>query len=138
MKKHKPYEDPHGKSICIYISGPYSRGDKGDNVLNAIRAGVELMDNGITPYIPHLSHFVEGFYPRPYQEWLHHDRVWINRCDAVLRLPGVSSGADWEVDLAISLGTLVFFGSNGSGMRKLLKHFRVSGKEESLWPTIKM
>ena len=118
------------RSVCVYVSGPYSKGDKGSNVLNATRAGVILMDNGITPYIPHLSHFIESFYPRPYEEWLHHDRVWIERCDALLRLSGDSVGADWEKAVAFDLGKPVFF-----LIERLVEYFKTQ-KETHLWPTM--
>jgi hypothetical protein len=36
------------------------------------------------------------------------DFGWVRRCDAVLRLPGASSGADREVALAERLGLPVF------------------------------
>jgi hypothetical protein len=45
---------------------------------------------------------------KSYDEWLRIDCAYIPRMDAVLRLPGESKGADWEVKLAKHLGIPVF------------------------------
>jgi hypothetical protein len=40
---------------------------------------------------------------------LDYDLNWLAKCDAVLRLPGASSGADREVEYAQKLGIPVFY-----------------------------
>jgi hypothetical protein len=47
-------------------------------------------------------------FPRPYEFWLDLDNQFLPDCDAVLRIPGDSNGADKEVALAKTLGKPVF------------------------------
>jgi len=92
----------------VYVAGPYTLGDVCLNVRNAIQAGNELADQGLIPFVPHLSHFWHMLCPRPYDFWLDYDNQFLPDCDALLRLPGESSGSDKEVALAMSLGIPVF------------------------------
>lgn len=92
----------------IYIAGPYSS----NPVLNtreAIDMWNWLWNNGFAPFCPHLTMFIDMIHNRPYEEWLDYDNQWVPVCDALLRIPGPSSGADKEVELAESLGKPVFF-----------------------------
>lgn len=92
----------------IYVAGPYTKGDPCVNTHAAIAAGNRLMDAGFAPFVPHLSHFWHTVTPRPYEDWMSLDMRWVEVADAVLRLPGESSGADREVQHAESLGIPVF------------------------------
>lgn len=94
----------------IYIAGPYTKGDVAQNVRNAIEAGHMVIEAGFVPYIPHLSHFHHMLYPEDYETWIAIDFIWVDVCDAVIRLPGESSGADREVDLAKRQGKWIFYG----------------------------
>lgn len=67
-----------------------------------------MWELGFVPMCPHWSHFQHTFRPRPYADWLAFDLEWLPCCDAVLRLPGESSGADGEVARAVELGIPVF------------------------------
>lgn len=78
------------------------------NVRAALDAADTLASAGLAPFIPHLTHFWHLVHPRPYEFWLHQDNQWIPCCDALLRLPGPSSGADKEMDLAQELGLPIF------------------------------
>ena len=91
----------------VYIAGPYTEPDPAVNTANAMRAWHEVADRGHYPFCPHLSHFLHIHRARPYDEWLAHDLEWLGVCDALLRLPGESSGADEEVAYAVELGLLV-------------------------------
>ena len=93
----------------IYIAGPYTNGDPVLNVRKAIEAGEQLIELGYTPFIPHLSHLWHLINPHEYDYWIKYDREWLERCDALLRLPGYSDGADDEESYAISLGKPVFY-----------------------------
>jgi hypothetical protein len=93
----------------IYIAGPYTKGDVVLNVRSAVHAAAEVYANGHEYYIPHLSHLEHAILPRPYEYWLKHDMAWLEVCDAVLRLPGESKGADAEVARAIELGIPVYY-----------------------------
>lgn len=93
----------------IYVAGAYSLGDVAVNVRNAILAANELRDLGFFPFIPHLSHYWHTLCPRAYEDWLAMDLEWLKVCDALLRLPGESSGADQEVEWAIRNERPVFY-----------------------------
>lgn len=94
--------------IHVYIAGPLSKGDMMGNARDAILSGSELLSMGVIPFIPHLSVLWEMIDPHSYEDWMAYDFAWLARCDAVLRLPGESPGADREVERAKSLGKRVF------------------------------
>jgi hypothetical protein len=52
---------------------------------------------------------MEIHHPRTYTEWLDFDFKCIQRCDAVLRMPGASKGGDAEVAFAERCGIPVYF-----------------------------
>ena len=93
----------------VYIAGPYTKGDVGVNVAKAIEAGDQVLNAGHTPFIPHLNHFWHIIYPHPESSWLSYDNVWLMTCDALIRLPGESKGADTEVQIAQFLPIPVFY-----------------------------
>lgn len=92
----------------VYIAGPYTKGDVALNVRDAILAGDAVLKAGHTPFIPHLTHFWHMVCPGPYQQWIDLDLKWLPLCDALIRLPGESSGADGEATLARTLGIPVY------------------------------
>jgi hypothetical protein len=92
----------------VYIAGPYSQGDVALNVRNAFAAASRLADAGFSPFVPHSTHFWHMMFPRPYDDWLRLDLAFVPCCDAVLRLPGASHGADGEVEAASALGIPIF------------------------------
>jgi len=93
--------------VRVYIAGPYTRGDRSDNVRHAMRAAIQLLDAGHEPFCPHLSHFLDLMEPRPWEEWMRLDMAWLPFADAIIRLQGDSAGADEEVRLAAELGIVV-------------------------------
>ena len=95
--------------IKVYIASPYTKGNMAVNVGVSLKAFDKLMKLGYAPYAPLLSHFVEINFPHPYNEWLDLDIEWLEVCDAVLRLPGESSGADKEVITANENDIPVFY-----------------------------
>lgn len=88
----------------VFVSGPYSHGDVETNVRTAIQAADTLLEAGFLPFLPHLSHYWEQVSQKPYETWMEIDFGWLAQCQAVLRLPGHSPGADRECDLAKQLG----------------------------------
>jgi hypothetical protein len=94
----------------VYVAAPYSKGDVEENVRVAITAAHTLMDAGYAPYCPHLSHYMHLQRPRDYEDWMALDFVWLTACNALVRLPGESSGADREVEFAKGYGIPVFGG----------------------------
>ena len=90
----------------VYLSGPIGgSGRLTLNVRRAIQVADELLSLGYAPYVPHLTSFwelVQG--ERPHEQWLALDKEFLRVCDVVLRLPGVSPGADQEEVWARELG----------------------------------
>jgi hypothetical protein len=93
----------------IYIASPYTLGSEGENVRISLDAANELINEGYAPFAPLLAHFQHMIYPQSYEVWMSLDIEWIGVCDAVLRLPGDSSGADREVEYARNNSIPVFY-----------------------------
>ena len=91
----------------VYVAGPYSGGDPATNTRKAIDAADALLKRGYAPYIPHLNHFWHFVHPHSYETWIDLDLAYLKRCEAVLRLPGESPGADLEVSTAQGRGMFV-------------------------------
>ena len=103
----------------VYIAGPYTKGDPVVNTRRAISAGEAVQARGHTPFIPHLTLFWHLVYEHEAQFWYDYDLEWLAVCNALIRLPGDSLGADKEVDRAKELGIPVytmreFFEQHGS------------------------
>ena len=92
----------------IYIAGPYSKGDVAVNVRNSILLQSRLYDVGLRVYNPLLTHFIHMMEPRLYEFWLDDDMFWLAKCDALVRLPGESLGAEREIATAEKLGIPVY------------------------------
>ena len=92
----------------VFIAGPYTLGDVAENVHKAMEAGHAVLDAGHSPFVPHLSHFLHLQRQRPYEDWTRMDSIFVECCEAMIRLPGASKGADAEVALAERIGVPVF------------------------------
>lgn len=93
----------------VYVAGPLSAGNTLENVRRAILVGKICWRAGLAPVVPHLNALwalVDG--AQPHDFWLELDLEWLRACDAVIRLVGVSPGADREVEAAVLLGIPVF------------------------------
>jgi hypothetical protein len=95
--------------LVVYIASPYTIGDKEDNVLRQIDAADEIMNMGYCPIVPLFTHYQDKIHPREYNDWMKIDFEKIIRSDVVLRLPGISKGADKEVAFAKARGKSVFY-----------------------------
>lgn len=121
------YEPEEELQPLVYISSPYSIGDKIKNIHRQIKVAHLLMDEGLVPLAPLPgSHVMNEMKWRDYEDWMAVDLEHVARCDAVLRLKGESSGADREVAYAESLGIPVFFTEKDEVPAELLNHFRTS------------
>lgn len=92
----------------VYIAGPYTKGDVAENVHRAFKAANDLANLGFAPFVPHYTHFWHLMFQRPYEFWLELDNQFLPFCQALLRLPGESNGAEKEVALAERIGIPVF------------------------------
>jgi hypothetical protein len=92
----------------VYVASPYTKGDVAVNVRLNIGVADELAQAGFFPFAPLLTHFWHLLHPHPYEFWCAHDNAWIERCDCLVRLPGDSTGADREVELARAKGVPVY------------------------------
>lgn len=82
----------------VYIAGPLSKGCRFDNVDKGMKAYAALIRAGYAPFLPHFSALVAWLLPDvDYDGWLDTDLPFVEACDALLRLPGESVGADREV-----------------------------------------
>jgi len=92
------------------VAGPYRGGDPVVNVRNACAAAEQLVAKGHLPVVPHLFHLWHLCSPHDYEYWLALDRGLLGLCDALVRLPGESPGADRETEWAVGLGLLIYRG----------------------------
>lgn len=110
------------KSLLILISGPYLSGTDGDEV--KIRKNLEAMESYALPLFKkgHLgmvgewaawpvikgsggdSHSSQQF--QEFQYPVAHRLL--EKCDAILRIPGASRGADLEMEKARQMGKIIF------------------------------
>lgn len=95
----------------IFVSGPYTKGDTQQNVKFSMDITNDLINLGFAPYCPHLTHFLHLNQFQPYEKWLEIDLEYLKICDAILRLPGESKGADLEVSFAVKNKIPVFYSS---------------------------
>ena len=94
----------------VYISSPYSNGDKEQNVLDALLVADKVLELGHTPFVPHLSHYWDLISPKSWDVWMKIDLEMLHRCDVVLRLrEGISRGADIECQKAEEWGIPVYY-----------------------------
>jgi hypothetical protein len=97
------------KIETAYVAGPFSS----NPALNTHRAAMvayQLFEEGVFAFVPHVRLLEDTIAPgRSYEDWMAFCLAWLERSDAVLRLPGESPGADREVAHAQELGIPVFF-----------------------------
>ena len=110
------------KDVLVYVAGPISRGDLRAIVRRACEAGLLLVRSGVPALVPHLTCFMGQTYDGPgavpevlprgtrIEDWYGMSLAEVRRCDALLRLPGESTGADLEEAEMRRLGRPVFTG----------------------------
>ncbi len=93
----------------VFVCSPYTKPDPAININNSVKVFGKLLDDGKCIPINMLwTHFYHCIQPRSYEDWLAYCISFIPLCQAILRLPGESSGVDREVEIAKSLGIPVF------------------------------
>jgi len=89
----------------IYLAGPYTHPDPVANTHKVARVGTIVYElTEWVPFIPHLSLLWHMVTPRPEWHWYELDLHQMSHCDAIVRLPGASSGADREMEVAAAFG----------------------------------
>lgn len=88
----------------IYIAAPYTLGDPIANTQRVIEMAERIYGLGMLPWVPHITMLWHLISPHEPDFWYEYDNQWLRHCDAVLRMPGESVGADNEVKLAKELG----------------------------------
>lgn len=95
-------------SDLLYVAGPYTHPDPVINTHCAVRVASAIYEAGEwVPVVPHLTllwHLVD---PHPLEFWYEYDLHILERCQAIVRLPGDSTGADKEMEHAIKCGLQV-------------------------------
>lgn len=106
----------------VYIAGPITLPDPFVNVHHAAIVNRGLLADGlVTPFMPQWSVLAAMITPDvSYTQWLAYDLEIIDRCDALLRLDGKSSGAEVEVEHAQNRGIPVFKVHGTSGIARTL------------------
>lgn len=100
----------HHSRPLIYVAGPYIHPDPVENTHRTILAAEQLQENElVTAYVPHLSLLWHIVAPHDADHWYDYDLAILARCDAILRLPGQSTGADNEVIFAEKCDIPVFY-----------------------------
>ena len=95
----------------VYISGPITKGDRNHNYFQSVDVQRKLMLAGFAPLNPMATMTLPFAWEPdfPWQLWLDCDFPWIEVCEAVLRIPGYSVGADAELAFAQERGIPVFY-----------------------------
>ncbi len=106
----------HTRKPLTYIAGPYSTGDQVENTRAAIQFA-ENIEKGfeVAVFIPHLSMLWHTVSPANWERWIERDLHYVERCDALIRMEGKSTGADAEVAFARKLRIPVFGIGSSSG-----------------------
>jgi len=88
----------------VYISGPYTIPDPVENTRDAIKLADTLFMRGYIPFVPHLNMLWHIVSPKQEADWLNWDIEWLRACDYIIRIPGKSKGADFEMRMAKQWG----------------------------------
>lgn len=106
-----------GDRPLVYIAGPYTSPDPVLNTRSAVAWAEAVEGEGCAVVVPHLSLLWHAISPAPVERWYARDLAVLARCDALLRFPGASTGADAEVEFAEGRGIPVFM-FDGSDFRE--------------------
>jgi hypothetical protein len=111
----------------IYIAGKFSgstRTNVENNIMAAVRVGIEVAKLGGMPVIPHANTAHPDFsIVQVYSFWIEGTTELMRRCDAVMLVDGwrESSGASGEVVEAEELGLPVFQPGDYDGLTTWLE-----------------
>jgi hypothetical protein len=96
--------------MIVYIAGPMSIGPWEHNMRQAIDAAADVLDRGHTPIVPHLWYIMALVHPDSltHERCIQADLELVRASQALIRLPGTSVGADYEVEVAMNAGIPVY------------------------------
>lgn len=98
------------KQKKVFIASPYTKPDPAVNINTCVKVFNRLLDDGrCVPVNMLWTHFYHCINPRGYENWLAYCMIFLQQCDAMLVLPGDSSGKDREIEIAKSLDIPVFY-----------------------------
>lgn len=91
----------------VYVAGPLTApttAERKANVQAAIVAGIQLLEAGHEPFVPHLNDQLEEVSTTlgitfSYEDWMRMDLAWLAQAEAMVFL-GSSPGANREWDFA--------------------------------------
>ena len=99
-----PVHDVTPRSM-LYLAGPYTHPDPVENTHRAILVATIIYEQTTwVPLLPHITLLWHMVTPRPPEFWYELDLHQLAHCDAIVRLPGASTGADREMEAAAGLG----------------------------------
>ena len=94
----------------VYIAGPITIPDPIWNTHDAIQVAERLYNSGLcVPLVPHMNLLWHFIIPHDVEYWYAYDLAVMKRCEAVLRLPGESKGAEAEIAQATKWQIPVFY-----------------------------
>lgn len=95
----------------VYVAGPFTQGERYQNIIAACRAADLLAEAGYYPFVPHTMFSTwEVVTPHDYGFWMSMCLHWVTQCDVIVVLPGYSPGAETEVAVALANGIPVYYG----------------------------
>jgi hypothetical protein len=104
----------------VYLSGPITKGNPKTNFKQSCDAQRILMESGKYAVInPMLTMAHPDEKEIAWDCWLATDLKIITRVDEVIRLPGLSAGADKECAFACQIGTPVHYACEVDELKKL-------------------
>jgi hypothetical protein len=120
--KKRTFKDfvPPQDLFYVYVAGPISNGDLDENMYAATKTFNMLIAAGLIPIVPQGTAFLNWTYmPKSAENgqgavsdhdyWLPYDFAFIRDVvHAVLRLPGLSPGSDFEQDFSQTISKPVF------------------------------
>lgn len=117
------------RGALVYVAGPYTQGDKLDNVVTACWVADRIEELGFRAFVPHVQgHFREYISPktRSWEWWMAWCLAFLERCDVLLWIPGPSEGTPIEALHAKRNGIPVV-----GSVAELVALLRPSGDEDT-------
>lgn len=108
-------------NMYIYLAGPMQIDHRFNNVRRAIDAAHRIEIRGHTVFVPHLNEFWNLIHTESEEFWMKRDFLWLRKCEVLVRLSGISSGSDKEVELARRLDMKVFGSELSCGLEEFMK-----------------